>query len=66
LQEGGASFQTTHWTLVWQAAQNESSESVQQALSAFCVPDFWLARCFAARTQAQLGDRVETSREMVP
>jgi len=33
LQEGGASFQTTHWTLVLQAGQLESSES---ALSAFC------------------------------
>jgi DNA-directed RNA polymerase specialized sigma24 family protein len=36
LQEGGASFQTTHWTLVLRAAQNESTESVRQALSAFC------------------------------
>ena len=36
LQEGGASFQTTHWTLVLRAAQNESTESVQQALSGFC------------------------------
>jgi DNA-directed RNA polymerase specialized sigma24 family protein len=36
LQEGGASFQTTHWTLVLRAAQNESTISVQQALSAFC------------------------------
>jgi RNA polymerase sigma-70 factor (ECF subfamily) len=33
LQEGGASFQTTHWTHVFQAGQVESSES---ALSAFC------------------------------
>jgi RNA polymerase sigma-70 factor (ECF subfamily) len=36
LQEGGASFQTTHWTLVLRAGQIESSESAQQALSAFC------------------------------
>jgi hypothetical protein len=36
LQEGGAPFQTTHWTLVLRAAQNESTESVHQALSAFC------------------------------
>jgi DNA-directed RNA polymerase specialized sigma24 family protein len=36
LQEGGASFQTTHWTLVLQAGQLESSESAQSALSAFC------------------------------
>jgi DNA-directed RNA polymerase specialized sigma24 family protein len=36
LQEGGASFRTTHWTLILRAAQNESTESVQQALSAFC------------------------------
>jgi DNA-directed RNA polymerase specialized sigma24 family protein len=36
LQEGGASFQSTHWTLVLRARQTESSESAQQALSAFC------------------------------
>lgn len=36
LQEGGASFQTTHWTLVLRAGQAESTESAQQALSAFC------------------------------
>jgi hypothetical protein len=36
LQEGGASFQTTHWTLVLRAAQDESAESARQALSAFC------------------------------
>jgi RNA polymerase sigma factor (sigma-70 family) len=36
LQEGGASFQTTHWTVVLQARQTESSQSAQQALSAFC------------------------------
>ena len=36
LQEGGASFQTTHWTLVLRAGQTESSESAQRALSAFC------------------------------
>jgi DNA-directed RNA polymerase specialized sigma24 family protein len=36
LQEGGASFQTTHWTVVLQARRTESAESAQQALSAFC------------------------------
>ena len=36
LQEGGASFQTTHWSLVSSAGQTESSETAQQALSAFC------------------------------
>jgi RNA polymerase sigma-70 factor (ECF subfamily) len=36
LQEGGASFQTTHWTLVLHAAETESTESAQQALSVFC------------------------------
>ena len=36
LQEGGAPFQTTHWTLVLRAGQTESSESAQQALSALC------------------------------
>jgi DNA-directed RNA polymerase specialized sigma24 family protein len=33
---GGASFHTTHWTLVLHAAQNESAELAQQALSVFC------------------------------
>src|SRR6476660_10576011 len=36
LQEGGASFQTTHWTVVLQARQTESEESAHQALSGFC------------------------------
>jgi DNA-directed RNA polymerase specialized sigma24 family protein len=36
LQEGGASFQTTHWTLVLRAGQTESTKSAQQALSDFC------------------------------
>jgi DNA-directed RNA polymerase specialized sigma24 family protein len=40
LQEGGASFQTTQWTLVLQAGQHESSESAHEALSAFCK-DYW-------------------------
>src|SRR5260370_10253226 len=36
LQEGGASFQTTHWTLILRAGQSESMESTQKALSDFC------------------------------
>ena len=36
LQEGGASFQTTHWTVVLQAGQSEPDRSAQQALTAFC------------------------------
>src|SRR5438477_13219947 len=36
LQEGGASFQTTHWTVVLRASDEESAESAQQALSGFC------------------------------
>ena len=36
LQEGGASFETTHWTVVLRAQQSESAESAQQALSTFC------------------------------
>jgi DNA-directed RNA polymerase specialized sigma24 family protein len=40
LQEGGASFQTTHWTVVLRARQSESAESAQQALSAFCE-SYW-------------------------
>jgi RNA polymerase sigma-70 factor (ECF subfamily) len=36
LQEGGAPFQTTHWTLVLQARQIGSTEPAQHALTAFC------------------------------
>ena len=36
LQEGGASFETTHWTVILCARQSESAESAQQALSTFC------------------------------
>src|SRR5438874_10897704 len=36
LQEGGASFQTTHWTVVLRAREEDSTESAQQALSGFC------------------------------
>ncbi len=36
LQEGGASFETTHWTVVLRARQSESAQSAQQALSVFC------------------------------
>jgi DNA-directed RNA polymerase specialized sigma24 family protein len=36
LQEGVASFQTTHWTVVLRAREEESPESAQQALSGFC------------------------------
>jgi DNA-directed RNA polymerase specialized sigma24 family protein len=35
LQEGGASFQTTHWTVILQALESESSQSAQKALSVF-------------------------------
>jgi DNA-directed RNA polymerase specialized sigma24 family protein len=35
LQEGGASFQTTHWTVVLNALQSDSPESAQKALSVF-------------------------------
>ena len=43
LQEGGASFQTTHWTLVLQAGQGEPSESREKALSLFCE-SYWPPR----------------------
>ena len=36
LQEGGASFQTTHWTVVLRAREPESEESAREALSGFC------------------------------
>jgi RNA polymerase sigma-70 factor (ECF subfamily) len=36
LQEGGAGFQTTHWTLVMRARETQSDTSSQKALSDFC------------------------------
>jgi hypothetical protein len=36
LQEGGAPFQTTHWTVVLQAGKAESDEAARKALAAFC------------------------------
>jgi DNA-directed RNA polymerase specialized sigma24 family protein len=36
LQEGGASFQTTHWTVVLRARETQSEESAREALSGFC------------------------------
>ena len=36
LQEGGASFQTTHWTVVLRARQTESPEAAREALSRLC------------------------------
>ena len=35
LQEGGAPFQTTHWTVVLQAGKAEADESARKALAAF-------------------------------
>jgi len=35
LQEGGAAFQTTHWTVILRARESESTQS-SQALSIFC------------------------------
>jgi DNA-directed RNA polymerase specialized sigma24 family protein len=36
VQEGGAAFQTTHWTLVLRARETQSEKSAQEALSNFC------------------------------
>ena len=36
LQEGGAGFQTTHWTLVLRARQSDPTETARKALSNFC------------------------------
>jgi RNA polymerase sigma-70 factor (ECF subfamily) len=36
LQEGGAAFQTTHWTVVFRAGEPDSEASARQALSRFC------------------------------
>jgi DNA-directed RNA polymerase specialized sigma24 family protein len=36
LQEGGAAFQSTHWTLVLRARQSDPTEAARKALSDFC------------------------------
>jgi RNA polymerase sigma-70 factor (ECF subfamily) len=40
LQEGGASFQTTHWTVVLQAGKSDGPESSQRAVAEFCE-SYW-------------------------
>ena len=40
LQEGGAPFHTTHWTVVLQASQRESPTAARNALARFCQ-DYW-------------------------
>src|SRR5207248_1112201 len=40
LQEGGAGFQTAHWTLVLRARQTQSEISAQKALSNFSAA-YW-------------------------
>src|SRR5438094_9521478 len=41
LQEGGAGFQATHWTLVLRARQSDPTETGREALSDFCEA-YWL------------------------
>src|SRR6478672_8624810 len=36
LQEGGAAFQSTHWTLILRARQSDPTETAREALSDFC------------------------------
>jgi len=36
LQEGGAAFQSTHWTLVLRARRSDPTETAREALSDFC------------------------------
>ena len=36
LQQGGAAFQSTHWTLVLRARQSDPTETAREALSDFC------------------------------
>lgn len=40
LQEGGASFETTHWSVILLASQRESPQAAQRALTSFCQ-DYW-------------------------
>ncbi len=40
LHDGGAPFHTTHWSLVLLAAQRQSPEAAQQALTTFCQ-SYW-------------------------
>lgn len=40
LQEGGASFKTTHWTVVFQAGKAEADEAAQKALALF-AETYW-------------------------
>jgi DNA-directed RNA polymerase specialized sigma24 family protein len=49
LQEGGAPFQTTHWTVVLQAGKAESDEAARKALSIFSGTYWPLLYAFVRR-----------------
>src|SRR5215469_10684018 len=58
LQEGGAAFQTTHWTLVLRARHSDSTQTAREGLSNFCTaywpPLYAFLRCRGhASPQAQ-------------
>jgi RNA polymerase sigma factor (sigma-70 family) len=40
LQEGGARFETTHWTVVMQSVKSDASVSAQEAMAEFCE-SYW-------------------------
>ena len=40
LQEGGAPFRSTHWSVVLLAAQSQSPEAAERAMARFCQ-DYW-------------------------
>ena len=54
LQDGGAGFQTTHWTLVLRARQTQSEISAQKALSNFCEAYLAAALCFSASSRTRV------------
>lgn len=62
LQEGGASFQTTHWTIVLCAGEKDSAESAERALSVFCEaywPPLYAFLRHRGRTPADAQDLVQ-------
>jgi hypothetical protein len=56
LQEVGAPFQTTHWTVVLQASKTESDDQARRALAAFCEAYWPPLYTFVRRCRYSPGD----------
>jgi hypothetical protein len=66
LQEGGAPFQTTHWTVVLQAGQAEVDESARKALATFSETYWPPLYTFVRRRGYSPADAQDIESKMTP